>query len=306
MASGRKHAAKAWSFASNNGIAMNRHWTPWAAVCLCALLLAGGTTGAADAQENGPMQPPAPATSSPPPTATRPQPPPIPPEEMIRRFAANEDEILRAMIGYSFQQSLRIEEIGRDNKPAGQLEIITQQTPSTGGTMSAKVIHRSKSTLQYLQVEPGDLGTTYPTPLFPLITSQLPNYNIRYAGKQPLDELNAFIFEVSPRTLDRKHAYFSGTVWVEDHDYAIVKSIGKWVTETGDVKFSGLPFTIFETYRQQMAGNLWFPIYSRSDDYITVGNASVPVRLVIRWTHFTRGTGPAPASAPASGAPAPK
>lgn len=247
------------------------------------------------------MRPPASSKLSVPLPANKPEPPPIPPEEIIQRFAAKEDEMFRAIMGYGFQKSVRLEEIGPDNKPAGQLEIITQQIVGPDGRRYEKTIRRTESTLHYLQVERGDSDLVASTPLFPLTTSQLSKYDISFQGKQPLDELNVYIFAVKPRSLDRTHAYFSGVVWVDEQDLVIVKTIGKWVSELGDVKSSLLPFTVFETYRQQVGKNQWFPAYSRSDDTIPEGNTTVPIRIIIRWTDYT----PLASALPAVPAPRP-
>jgi len=111
--------------------------------------------------------------------------------------------------------------------------------------------------------------------------------------------LSAYFFTIKPRALERAHAYFSGVVWVDEQDLVIVKTMGKWVTETGDVTASDLPFTVFETYRQQVGKDLWFPAYSRSDETIEAGDAHVPIRVIVRWSDF------APqASAPATDSPA--
>jgi hypothetical protein len=75
--------------------------------------------------------------------------------------------------------------------------------------------------------------------------------------------------------------------------------MGKWVTDLGDVTASDLPFTVFETYRQQVGNNLWFPAYSRSDETIQAGDTRVPIRVTIKWTDFTP-----QATAPASDSPA--
>jgi hypothetical protein len=253
---------------------------------LVALVTAGRNP--ARAQDAGPMRAPTPAapTFSAPETANKPEPPPMPPEEMIKRFAAKEDEMVHSILGYGFQKSVRLEEIGPDNKPSGQVEIVTQFTAGPDGKLYEKPLRRTKSTLQYLQAERGDSDLVAATPLFPLTTSQLSKYEIIFQGKQPLDELSAYIFAVKPRALDRAHAYFSGVVWVEEQDLVIVKTIGKWVTETGDVTSSVLPFTVFETYRQQVGKNQWFPSYSRSDESILAGDTRVPIRIVIRWTNF--------------------
>jgi hypothetical protein len=97
-----------------------------------------------------------------------------------------------------------------------------------------------------------------------------------------VDELDTYVFSMEPRQVDRQHAYFSGVVWVDDQELAIVKSYGKWVSELGDVKSPKLPFVTFETYRQPV-GDDWFPAYSRSDDQVTTKDAIIPIRLIIRW-----------------------
>ena len=94
-------------------------------------------------------------------------------------------------------------------------------------------------------------------------------------------------------------------MWVDEQDLVIVKLIGKWVTETGDVTSSVLPFSVFETYRQQVGKNLWFPAYSRSDDTADVGGVSVPVRAIVRWTDFTRDASAPAADAPSAAPPSP-
>jgi hypothetical protein len=231
--------------------------------------------------------------------ANKPDAPPIPPEEMIRRFAAREDEMFQASQGYGFQKSVRLEEIGPDNKPAGQVEIVTQQFVGPDGRRYEKAVRRSPSTLQHLQVERGDADLIATTPLFPLTTSQLPKYDITFQGKQPVDELSAYIFAVKPRALDRSHAYFSGVVWVDEQDFVIVKTMGKWVMETGDVTSQMLPFSVFETYRQQVGKSLWFPAYSRSDENITVDNSTLAIRMIIRWTDFTPAGATSPTVKPA-------
>jgi len=195
--------------------------------------------------------------------------------------------MVRAILGYTFQKSVRVEELGPDRKPSGQLEIVTQLRFGPDGKLYEKTVRRQPSTLHNFDIERGDSDLLAATPLFPFTTSQLPKYQITYGGKQPLDELNVYFFTIKPRALDRTHAYFSGVVWVDEQDLVIVKTMGKWVTETGDVASSVLPFTVFETYRQQVGKNYWFPGYSRSDESIQAGKSEVPIRVIVRWTDFT-------------------
>ena len=85
-----------------------------AALCACVMSLAAVMVPAR-AQDGGPMAPPASTRFPTPPKAAKPEPPSIPPEEIIRRFAAKEDEMQHVLMGYSFQKSVRLEEIGPDN-----------------------------------------------------------------------------------------------------------------------------------------------------------------------------------------------
>jgi len=73
---------------------------------------------------------------------------------------------------------------------------------------------------------------------------------------------------------------------VDEQDFVIVKSMGKWVTETGDVTPLIFHSPFLETYRQHVGKNLWFPAYSRSDETFQSGDVSVPIRIIIKWTDF--------------------
>jgi hypothetical protein len=210
--------------------------------------------------------------------------PPIAPEEIIRRFSAQEDQLARLFTAYAYRKTVRLEEIGADGKVSGQAEIAASSLPVSED--ARRKAGEPQSTLRFLNLERDDIEGLSKIPAFPLVSSNLPKYEISYAGKQLVDELSTYVFQVKPRQLERTHAYFDGLVWVDDHDLAIVKTYGKWVTETGDAKSSQLPFTIFETYRQPIAKKYWLPAYSRSDGSYDNRGITVPVRLIIRWDQY--------------------
>jgi hypothetical protein len=214
--------------------------------------------------------------------------PSIPPEEIVRRFAAQEDQLARLFTSYVYRKTIRVEEIGADGKPSGQAELTTAPVVTSEGVRSQRPTGEPDSSLKILNLGRDDVDALSKMPVFPLVSSNLPKYELTYQGKQPLDELMTYVFQVTPRQLERERAYFRGLVWVDDHDLTIVKSYGKWVTETGDVRADAqLPFTLFETYRQPVANKYWLPAYSRSDSTADNKGASVPVRLIIRWDNYT-------------------
>jgi hypothetical protein len=80
-----------------------------------------------------------------------------------------------------------------------------------------------------------------------------------------------------------------------------VKSYGKFVTEVQGEGIK-LPFTMFETYRQNFQEHDWLPTYTNSDDFINEPDGSqLHLRLVIAETDFKLEQPSAPARSSTSG-----
>jgi hypothetical protein len=234
-------------------------------------------------------------------------PPSLPPEEIIRRFSAKEDQFIAARPNYGYRKTIRIDEFGEDGKPAGQFLMVTEATRAANGQVINKVVQKPQSTLHYFNLETEDVRELDRIPAFPLTTAQLAKYDLKYIGEEQVDEVDCYIFKVKPKALDRTHAYLDGLVWVDTKYVEVVKTYGRWVNELGEVRSATLPFTLFETYRENVDGKYWFPNYARSDDVLHLKDVSVPVRLVIKWTEFKilPAAGAAPAAAPTAPATAP-
>ena len=277
---------------------------------------------AAQGTPTGPMTTAPPRTVMRIPANSTPETSAIPPDEIIKRFAAKEDVFARASRGFGYRKSIVVQEIGDDGKPTGQVQVITTPFYGSDGKRYERVIGAPVSAAVANAADPNAAPAPPPTagdlhalhfaaedvvalalmPQFPFTTDQLAKYTITYQGRQKVDELDTYVFSIEPRQVDRQHAYFSGVVWVDDQELAIVKTYGKWVSELGDVKSPQLPFVTFETYRQPV-GDDWFPAYSRSDDQVTTKDAIIPIRLIIRWTDYQAVPLPPPASSD-EGAPA--
>ena len=96
-------------------------------------------------------------------------------------------------------------------------------------------------------------------------------------------------------------------MWVDAKYLEVVKTYGKWVTDQGDVHtIADLPFSLFETYRENVDGKYWFPSYSRSDETLNQKGLEIPVRIVIKWTDFKPVPSAAQAPPPSTPASSPK
>ncbi len=216
------------------------------AAILLLVSLLGTRAAAAQEPKQGPLPPPPKREVTRIPVETTPEAPPIPVEEIIRRLAQKEEEFARARAGYTYRKTIRVQEFGEDNKPSGEFQVTTEPAVASDGKRYEKIVQQPPSTLRRLPLAPEDL-------------------------------------EIQ---LERKIAYFEGLVWVDDRDLVVAKTYGKWVTEVGDVSTPQLPFTLFETQRENIDGKFWFPNYARSDDTLNLKSGEVRIRLTIRWTDY--------------------
>ena len=131
-----------------------------------------------------------------------------------------------------------------------------------------------------------DLGGVTPFALDPFYIDK---YNFTYLGKEKIDELNLYVFDVQPKVIpDPKKTnqrFFIGRIWVDDGDLMIVKSKGKGVPETKTNKFP-----VVETWRENVDGKYWFPSYASSDDELVYDNGNVQkIKLRVTYSDYKEG-----------------
>jgi hypothetical protein len=254
----------------------------------CGVFGAGATGLRAQEGPQGPMEAPAEHHVSRIGTEPEPPAPPsLPVDEIIRRFSQKEDEYLKSRPNYGFRKSVRIQEFGPDGGVVGEFLRVTQYQKLADGRVAMRAIEKPQSTLQGVYLAPEDLDALDRIPAYPLTSGQLAKYELKFIGRELVDEVDCYIFQVKPKVVERAKAYFEGVVWVDAQYLEVVKTYGKWVTEQGDTRgIAQLPFALFETYRENVDGKYWFPNYLRSDDSLHTKEGDIPVRLVIKWTDF--------------------
>jgi hypothetical protein len=258
-------------------------------ICALAACVVAGGSGAIAQDANGPLAPPAPEHDVHRVTTTQPMEPPpaLAPAEIIKEFAAKEEKFLRARVQYGYKKSIKLTEFGRDGQPSGEYQLTVQMVLDSEGKPYEKVVSQQESTLHALTLTPDNVKMIGHLPAYPLISQQLAKYELRYVGTEKVDEIDCYIIDAKPKLLERAQALFQGVVWVDKQYLEVVKTYGKWVTDLGDQHAPELPFTNFETYRENVEGKYWFPNYARSDEYLHFKDSGdIPVRLVIKWTDF--------------------
>jgi hypothetical protein len=213
-------------------------------------------------------------------------PPALPPAQIIAAFTKKEDVYQAQRPQFSYRRSIRIQEFGPDGKPSGEYSATYQAVRSPDGKLYEKADAPPQTSLQYLQFEPDDAHYFTGIPAFPLTTEQLGKYNVQFLGTEKVDEIDCYIFQVHPKSLDRKHPFFDGVIWVDEKYLEVVKTYGKWITDLGPMHPASLPFSMFETYRENVDGKYWFPNYARSDDVFKMKDREISIRVTIKWSDF--------------------
>jgi TonB family protein len=206
-------------------------------------------------------------------------------DHIIQSFTTKEAEFRRALNSYSFTRDALMQKIGMGGQVTGEYHRVSTFTFDDQGNRYEKISFFPMSSMPEVTNEDiDDLGGVEP---FALDPAKVGKYNIRYAGKEKIDELNLYIFDVSPKVMPdpkkSKERLFSGRIWVDDQDLQIVKTKGKGVPETKNNKFPTV-----ETYREHIDGRYWFPTYSYADEELIFDNGgSIHVRMKVRYTDFT-------------------
>lgn len=205
-------------------------------------------------------------------------------DRIIRAFSAKETQFRKALNFYSFKRDALIQTIGMGGQVTGEYHRISLFTFDDQGNRYEKINYFPMPSFGGItQEDLEDLGGINP---FALEPAMIDRYNIKYVGKEKIDELNLYVFDVSPKVMPDpkkiKDRLFLGRIWVDDQELQIVKTRGKGVPETKTNKFPNV-----ETYREQIEGRYWFPTYSYADEELIFGNGdALHIRLKVRYTDF--------------------
>ncbi len=217
--------------------------------------------------------------------------PPVPPEQIIIKFTAKESAFREALNNYTYRRSVKVQTVDDDGKVDGEYYEVTDVSFDSTGRRTEHVVLAPASTLERIMMSPADFQDIQQRLPFVLTTEDAAQYNITYVGKQKVDELDTYVFDVAPKVIEKKHRYFQGRIWVDNRDLLIVVTNGKNVpddTRKGHEDLSP-PFV---TYREQIDGKYWFPVYTKGDGilHFSGGNGyisqDVHIREFVKYTDY--------------------
>src|SRR5262249_7553615 len=120
--------------------------------------------------------------------------------EVIRRFAAAESENRIARNSYTFTQDFQVLTLGEAGSVTGKFHRVSDIVYDDRGQRVEKITFFPPSTLYELQISDEDMQDLAGVQPFALATEDLGKYNIVSLGKEKVDELNTYVFDVKPKT----------------------------------------------------------------------------------------------------------
>lgn len=206
--------------------------------------------------------------------------------EIIQKFAAKEAVFKEARNNYTYTQEVTVQTL-RGRSVDGEFKQVTDISYDARGNRVERVTYAPRSTLTRIALTAEDFDGIRNKMPFVMTTTDLPQYDVRYQGTQHVDEIDTYVFDIAPRRIEKDQRYFHGRIWVDNHDFQIVKTCGKQLPEKHGKNNENL-FPRFVTYREQIDGQYWFPTYTRADDVLHFSTGSVHVREVIKYAGYKR------------------
>ncbi|KAA6457243.1 hypothetical protein DYQ86_23215 [Acidobacteria bacterium AB60] len=218
-------------------------------------------------------------------------PPTIPPEEIIKKFAAKESEFQDALNHYTYRRVAKVQTIDDDNKVDGEWYQVDDVIFDPSGKRTEKTVFAPESTLQRVMMSPSDMQDIQRGYPFVLTAQEIGAYDVKYVGKQKVDEVDCYVFDVSPKQIVKGHRYLLGRIWVDSTDLQIVVTNGRMVPDDTRKGSEDL-HPPFMTWRAQVDGHYWFPVYTKGEGVLHFAGGhgyvseDVHIRDVIKYTDY--------------------
>jgi hypothetical protein len=207
----------------------------------------------------------------------------LPPEEIIKKFSQRETEFYEAWMQYTYHQIAEVRVVSVNGIPKNEKMTTTSDIVfKDNGAREVQILRRAGDlhSVVYTMEDEEVINNLQP---FALTEKELPEYNVKYEGKEKVDELNCYVFSVDPKVLKGNKIYFEGKIWVDDEDLQIVRTVGKPVPQKKNNRFPD-----FETIRQMIDNKYWFPVWTHAESDLHFSSDTVHIAETITYTNYKR------------------
>lgn len=224
----------------------------------------------------------------PPARAQAPQ--PASPAEILSQASERGKQLMAALRDYTYYAELTIQTVSQSDTITGKFYRFSQVSFDRDGNRQEKILENTSTLPKDVYIGTNAANNMTRVYQFTVTPETLAQYEMSYVGRERLDELNTFVFDVKPRVKmpdpeKSPDRYLRGRVWIDDRDLCVVKVAGEALPEQYAHRTPK-----FETYFQNY-DKYWFPAYTSADDSIRVGRYFTRVVVNVRFTSYKKVSG---------------
>jgi hypothetical protein len=211
-------------------------------------------------------------------------------DEIIQKFSAKEKQFKIARDQYTYTQDVTIQTMDGGTVD-GQYHQVSDVLFDDSGKRIENVVFAPQSSLERVTMTQADYDDIRNRLPFVLTSDDIGKYQVLYVGKQKEDELGTYVFDIAPKTIEHGERYFQGRIWVDDHDFQIVKTYGETVPQVHNPKHPEKENLSpkYTTWREQIDNTYWFPTYTYAEDTLHFsGGDDVKMRYIVKYKNYKR------------------
>jgi hypothetical protein len=207
--------------------------------------------------------------------------------DILAQAVENGRQLLAALRSYTYYAELSVETVSQANVVTGTYYRFSQIYYDRDGNRQEKLFEEKSNLPREAHIGTNAANNLLRVYQFFVTPDTINQYEFNYVGRERVDELNTYVFDVRPKVKlpdpeKSRERYLKGRVWIDDQDLQVVKVAGESLPEQ-----SAHRTPRFETYYQNY-DKYWFPAYTRADDEIRVGNRLTRVIVKVRFTGYKK------------------
>src|SRR5882724_11899867 len=121
-------------------------------------------------------------------------------DQVIQKFAEKEKVFKKERENYVYTQTVKVKTLDGDTVD-GEYQQTVEVTFDDKGRRVENVTYAPQNTLQRVTMSPEDYQDIQGLLPFVLTSDEVNDYNIKYVGKQQVDELGTYVFDISPKEM---------------------------------------------------------------------------------------------------------
>jgi hypothetical protein len=213
-------------------------------------------------------------------------PPPIArtPESIVAAFVKTESKVRDALNQHTFKRDVILQTIGPNGEVTGEYIRNSQFLFDDRGNRIEQVHFHPPSTIREMRITKEDIQDLAGAQLLGIDIAETTKYKLSYLGEERLDGRRVYVLSVEPALIPNPHKmnnrFFVGRVWIDSTNFQLLKVRGV-VEPHGKQRFPE-----FQTWREQIADQLYLPVRTEADDVLHFPKRDVNYRIRVRYYDY--------------------